>query len=90
MDVPELLTGLIIRTQSGFFFVLLDGQTQPITCQLRGRLKQGRREGDIAAIGDQVLFRIMTVGQSGSGCFRFCLCKPGTAHAYARSFSGDC
>ena len=65
MDVPELLTGLIIRTQSGFFFVLLDGQTQPITCQLRGRLKQGRREGDIAAIGDQVLFRIMSDG-SGS------------------------
>ena len=62
MDVPDLLTGLIIRTQSGFFFVLADGQTQPVTCQLRGRLKQGRREGDIAAVGDRVTFRLLSDG----------------------------
>ena len=65
MEVLDLLTGLIIRTQSGFFVVLADGQTQPVTCQLRGRLKQGRREGDIAAVGDRVTFRLLSDG-SGS------------------------
>jgi ribosome biogenesis GTPase len=65
MSTPETLTGLIIRAQSGFFFVLVEGQTQPVTCQLRGRLKQGRREGDLAAIGDRVLFTLLSDG-SGS------------------------
>ncbi len=65
MSVPDLSNGLIIRAQSGFFFVLSDGQTQPVTCQLRGRLKQGRREGDIAAVGDQVIFTLLADG-SGS------------------------
>jgi len=57
-------TGLIIRTQSGFFFVLVAGEAQPVTCQLRGRLKQGRRETDIAAVGDQVNFTLL---EDGSG-----------------------
>jgi len=65
MPEPQLSTGLIIRAQSGFFFVLVDGETQPVTCQLRGRLKQGRREGDLAAVGDQVTFTLLTDG-SGS------------------------
>jgi ribosome biogenesis GTPase len=65
MSVPELSTGLIIRAQSGFFFVLVAGQTQPVTCQLRGRLKQGRRESDLAAVGDQVTFTLLDDG-SGS------------------------
>ncbi len=65
MPAPAFSTGLIIRAQSGFFFVLIDGQTQPVTCQLRGRLKQGRREGDLAAVGDQVLFTRLSDG-SGS------------------------
>lgn len=56
------LSGLIIRAQSGFFFVLQPDSEQPITCQLRGRLKQGRREGDIAAIGDQVQFTLLPDG----------------------------
>jgi hypothetical protein len=43
MPDPEFSTGLIIRAQSGFFFVLPAGQAVPVTCQLRGRLKQGRR-----------------------------------------------
>jgi ribosome biogenesis GTPase / thiamine phosphate phosphatase len=48
----ETFPGLIIRAQSGFFTV----QTEMgvFTCQLRGRLKQGRRVGDIAAVGDRV------------------------------------
>jgi ribosome biogenesis GTPase len=65
MSTPEFSTGLIIRAQSGFFFVLVDGQTHPVTCQLRGRLKQGRREGDIAAVGDHVRFTLLPDG-SGS------------------------
>ena len=46
--------GLIIRTQSGFFTVKTDGGFY--VCQLRGRLKQGPREGDVAALGDWVWF----------------------------------
>jgi ribosome biogenesis GTPase len=50
---PSFTTpGLIIRSQSGFFTV--DTQSGNLVCQLRGRLKQGAREGDIAAIGDRV------------------------------------
>ncbi len=65
MSAPKLLTGLIIRAQSGFFFVLSQDADRPVTCQLRGRLKQGRREGDIAAVGDSVLYTLLTDG-SGS------------------------
>ena len=64
-SVPGFSIGLIIKAQSGFFFVLANGQTQPVTCQLRGRLKQGRRESDIAAVGDQVAFTLLDDG-SGS------------------------
>jgi ribosome biogenesis GTPase / thiamine phosphate phosphatase len=46
------LPGLIIRAQSGFFTV--ETAKGSVTCQLRGRLKQGKRGGDIAAVGDRV------------------------------------
>ncbi len=59
---PELSTGLIIRAQSGFFTVLGDCDGSPVTCQLRGRLKQGKRLGDIAAIGDRVQFTKLADG----------------------------
>jgi ribosome biogenesis GTPase / thiamine phosphate phosphatase len=55
-------TGLIIKAQSGFFTVET-GQGF-IVCQLRGKLKQGRALGDIAAIGDRVR---ITVLPDGSG-----------------------
>jgi ribosome biogenesis GTPase len=42
----------VIRSQSGFFHVQTEDGV--LVCQLRGRLKQGSREGDLAAIGDQV------------------------------------
>jgi len=54
--------GLIIKAQSGFFTVET-GQGL-IVCQLRGKLKQGRAQGDIAAIGDRVR---ITVLPDGSG-----------------------
>ena len=51
--LTEEISGLIIRSQSGFFAV----QTAigELTCHLRGRLKQGKHVGDIAAVGDRVL-----------------------------------
>ncbi|HEY5574968.1 MAG TPA: ribosome small subunit-dependent GTPase A [Anaerolineales bacterium] len=52
MKVNFRVPGLITRTQSGFFTVKTEEGT--LVCQLRGRLKQGAREGDIAAIGDRV------------------------------------
>jgi ribosome biogenesis GTPase len=56
------LSGLIVRAQSGFFTV--ETGEGPVVCQLRGRLKKGRRTGDLAAIGDHVH---ITVLQDGSG-----------------------
>lgn len=44
--------GRIIRSQSGFFTVETD--IGLLICRLRGRLKQGPREGNVAALGDWV------------------------------------
>ncbi len=59
----ELLSGLIIKAQSGLFEV--ETGEGLITSRLRGRLTQGRREGDAAAIGDRVRVRRLDDG-SGS------------------------
>lgn len=56
------LRGLIIKAQSGFFTVET-GQGF-VVCQLRGKLKQGRATGDIAAIGDWVRIAVL---EDGSG-----------------------
>lgn len=56
------IPGLIVKAQSGFFFVET-GQGL-VVCQLRGRLKQGRATGDIAALGDHVQ---VTTLADGSG-----------------------
>ncbi len=47
-----LLPGLIIRAQSGFFTV--ETGEGAVVCQLRGKLKQGRHDSDLAAVGDRV------------------------------------
>lgn len=62
MTAETSLAGLIIRAQSGFFTV--ETEVGPVVCQLRGRLKQGPRTGDLAAVGDQVH---ITVLEDGSG-----------------------
>jgi ribosome biogenesis GTPase len=49
----NLIPGLIIRSQSGFYVVEVDQGR--LVCRLRGRLKKGLREGDLVAIGDRVL-----------------------------------
>ena len=53
----DFLRGLIVKAQSGFFTVET-GQGL-ITCQLRGRLKQGRAVGDLAAVGDRVQVSVL-------------------------------
>src|SRR5512137_1036140 len=57
----EYIPGLIICSQSGFFTVKTDGGT--LTCHLRGRLKQGKHVGDIAAVGDRVLVTRQSEGK---------------------------
>ena len=47
-----MLSGLIIRAQSGFYTV--ETEKGAVTCRLRGLLKRGPRRGDVAAVGDWV------------------------------------
>ena len=60
--MSEQVRGRVIQAQSGFFTVET-GQNL-IVCQLRGRLKQGRKLGDIVAIGDWVM---VTEQEPGKG-----------------------
>jgi len=55
---PTSTRGLVIRSQSGFYTVQNDGGQW--VCQLRGRLKKGRRKGDVVGLGDWV--RITPIG----------------------------
>jgi ribosome biogenesis GTPase len=55
-----MMRGLIIKSQSGFYDV--ETELGIIVCRLRGRLKRGRREGDITAVGDWVLISILDDG----------------------------
>jgi ribosome biogenesis GTPase len=50
--MPEPLDGLVIKAQSGFFTVHTDAGD--FVCQVRGRLKQERRDTDLVAVGDRV------------------------------------
>ena len=53
MRLEESLIGLVVKEQSGFYWVeSQDGNTY--MCQLRGRLKEEAKSSDIAAIGDRV------------------------------------
>lgn len=54
--MSELIQGTVIQAQSGFYDVVTDQGN--LVCQLRGRLKKGRKLGDIAAIGDWVKISI--------------------------------
>jgi ribosome biogenesis GTPase len=58
--LTEQIPGLIVRSQSGFFTVQTDDGI--MTCHLRGRLKQGKHVGDIAAVGDRVLVTCQAEG----------------------------
>jgi ribosome biogenesis GTPase / thiamine phosphate phosphatase len=52
--------GLIVKAQSGFFTV--ETGAGLVICQLRGKLKQGKATGDIAAIGDHVTITLLPDG----------------------------
>lgn len=56
-----LRTGIILRYRSGFFTVQTPDHEE-VTCTLRGRLKQGPKTGDIAALGDIVQFTTLPDG----------------------------
>ena len=55
-------TGLVIQAQSGFFTIATEQGT--FVCVLRGKLKRGKAEGDLVALGDRVEIQIQ---QDGSG-----------------------
>jgi ribosome biogenesis GTPase / thiamine phosphate phosphatase len=59
--LSELLEGLVVKEQSGFFSVeVSDGRV--IICRLRGRLMEAAQNSDIAAIGDRVRIAILDDG----------------------------
>jgi len=60
MPGEATFTGLIIQAQSGFFTVATDKDTY--VCQLRGKLKQGRKQSDLAALGDHVRLQVLPDG----------------------------
>ncbi|MEJ2709287.1 MAG: ribosome small subunit-dependent GTPase A [Anaerolineales bacterium] len=60
--LEDKLHGLVVRSQSGFYTV--ETEEGPVVCRLRGRLKQGPREGDVIALGDWVQ---VTPLQDGKG-----------------------
>ena len=57
MANEQFLHGLIIKAQSGFFTV--ETSRGFVVCQLRGKLKQGKATGDIAALGDKVRVTVL-------------------------------
>ncbi len=61
--MSELLEGLVVQDQSGFFWVEVEDQKIYI-CRLRGRLMEEAQSSDIAAIGDRVQ---ITVLEDGTG-----------------------
>lgn len=52
--------GLVIRSQSGFYSV--ESERGVVEARLRGRLKQGRAEGDLVALGDRVEVSVLEDG----------------------------
>lgn len=57
LEEERTLRGLVIRTQSGFYTV--ETEEGSVVCQLRGRLKQGPKTGDIVALGDWVQITLL-------------------------------
>lgn len=58
----ETTTGLVIKSQSGFFTVLTD-EGEEVVCRVRGRLKQTRLDTDPVAVGDRVEISIAPDGR---------------------------
>lgn len=62
-----LKTGLVIKSQSGFFTVQPDDGGEPVISRIRGRLKQERQRSDIVAVGDRVT---ISLNDDGSGAIQ--------------------
>ena len=58
--MSEAMEGRVLKYHSGFYHVFHDGE-QTI-CKIRGKLKSGRKNTDIIAIGDLVDFEILPDG----------------------------
>jgi len=63
---PEY-SGLVVKTQSGFYTVLVDQDQgdfsgKLVTCQLRGTLKQASKKTELCVIGDHVLLSVLDDG----------------------------
>ena len=56
MSETPFLIGTVIRTQSGF--VTVSSPTGPVVCQLRGKLKHGRINSDLVAVGDRIEYSL--------------------------------
>jgi ribosome biogenesis GTPase len=56
--INSFLSGLLIRQQSGFYYVQT-GQDL-ISCSLRGKMKQNRGNEDLVAVGDQVRIALLS------------------------------
>lgn len=57
----DLETGIVIRSQSGFFTI--DTGNGTVVARLRGKLKQGRAVGDLVTVGDWVEFSRQDEGE---------------------------
>ncbi|HNT77892.1 MAG TPA: ribosome small subunit-dependent GTPase A [Anaerolineae bacterium] len=59
----SLQSGLVIKSQSGFYTILTD-DGQAIVAHLRGRLKKERQEATIVAVGDRVQWENLPDGSN--------------------------
>lgn len=56
----QTLRGIVVRSQSGFF--TLDTDEGEVVTRLRGRLKRGKKTGDLIAVGDWVQYSLQEDG----------------------------
>jgi len=52
-EARDLLQGLVIHSQAGWMTARTEAGD--FSCRVRGRLRRGRAEGDLVAVGDQVM-----------------------------------
>jgi ribosome biogenesis GTPase len=64
----ELIHGLVIKSQSGFFSV--ETERGPIQCQVRGHLLEQRLSTDPVAIGDRVRISLLEVKENDTVTLR--------------------
>ena len=58
--MSEPLDGLVIKSQSGFHTVRVDGEE--VVCRLRGRITKTRLDTDPVAVGDRVQIQVLPDG----------------------------